>query len=172
MPQRETRTVVVGDPNAGGDSEHPGGEGEPHARHRPRAGEAASRRPRCALPLFLPRPPTGGGRVRARRQRRRSQDSRLPRGEETSPRTGDGLMDDLRSEIRSAFEREQAGHAPAAGLRSDVVEAITARSLPSRNFQWVAVVAAVLLGIVVVAGLMSTRLAHRASVPAATPNAS
>lgn len=81
-------------------------------------------------------------------------------------------MDDLRSEIRAAFEREQAGHAPAGAMRGQVIEAVVSRSRPSRNFQWVAVVAAVLLGIAVVAGLMSTRLAHRASVPAATPNAS
>jgi hypothetical protein len=81
-------------------------------------------------------------------------------------------MDDLRSEIRAAFEREQPGRAPAGAMRSDIVDAVTARSRPSRNFQWVAVVAAVILGILVVAGLMSTRFAHRASVPAATPNAS
>jgi hypothetical protein len=81
-------------------------------------------------------------------------------------------MDDLRSEIRAAFEREQAGRAPANAMRGQVVEAVVSRSRPSRNFQWVAVVAAALLGIAVVAGLMSTRLAHRASVPAATPNAS
>ena len=81
-------------------------------------------------------------------------------------------MDDLRSEIRAAFEREQAGHAPANAMRRDVVEAVAVRSRPVRNFQWVAVVAAVLLGLAVVAGLMSTRFAHRASVPAATPNAS
>jgi hypothetical protein len=80
-------------------------------------------------------------------------------------------MYDLRSEIRAAFEREQAGHAPAAARR-DVVEAVTARARPSRNFQWVAVVAAALLGLLVVAGLMSTRFAPHASVPATTPKAS
>jgi hypothetical protein len=78
-------------------------------------------------------------------------------------------MDDLRSEIRAAFEREQAGHAPANAMRSDIVDAVAAQGRPSRNFQWVAAVAAILLAILVVAGLMSTRLAPRASVPAATP---
>jgi len=78
-------------------------------------------------------------------------------------------MDDLRSEIRAAFEREQAGHAPANAMRSDIVDAVAAQGRPSRNFQWVAAVAAVLLAILVVAGLMSTRFAPRASVPAATP---
>ncbi|HEX2682056.1 MAG TPA: hypothetical protein VHQ03_12280, partial [Candidatus Dormibacteraeota bacterium] len=40
------------------------------------------------------------------------------------------------------------------------------------NRQWLAAAVAVLLTIAVVAGLMSTRLAHRASVPASTPKAS
>jgi hypothetical protein len=81
-------------------------------------------------------------------------------------------MDDLRSEIRAAFEREQAGHAPSGAMRGQVVEAVVSGSRPSRNFQWVAVVAAVLLGVAVVVGLMATRNAHRATAPAATPNAS
>ena len=81
-------------------------------------------------------------------------------------------MDDLRSEIRAAFEREQAGNAPANAMRSDIVDAVTAHGRPSRNFQWVAAVAAILLAILVVAGLMSTRFAPRASVPAATPKPS
>jgi hypothetical protein len=75
-------------------------------------------------------------------------------------------MDDLRSEIRAAFEREQAGHGPAGAMRGEIVDAVVSRSRPSRSFQWVAVVAALLLGIAVVAGLMSTRFAPRASVPA------
>ena len=81
-------------------------------------------------------------------------------------------MDDLRSEIRAAFEKEQAGHAPSGAMRGQVVEAVVSGSRPSRNFQWVAVVAAVLLGVAVVVGLMATRNAHRASVPATTPKAS
>jgi hypothetical protein len=80
-------------------------------------------------------------------------------------------MDDLRSEIRAAFEREQAGHAPASAMRSDIVDAVTAQPRASRNFQWVAAVAAILLAILVVAGLMSTRFAPRATGPAATPRA-
>jgi hypothetical protein len=82
-------------------------------------------------------------------------------------------MDDLRSEIRAAFEREQAGHAPSAALRSDIVAAAALRPQRERNLQWMAVAAALLLGILVVAGLLSTRLAQRASVvaPAATPGA-
>ena len=78
-------------------------------------------------------------------------------------------MDDLRSEIRAAFEREQAGHAPASAMRSDIVDAVAAQPRPSRNFQWVAAVAAILLAILVVVGLMSTRFAPRATAPAATP---
>ena len=81
-------------------------------------------------------------------------------------------MEKLRSEIRAAFEKEQAGHAPAPSLRHDVVEAAAAQSRPPRNLQWLAVAAAIILAILVVAGLMSTRFHPRASVPAATPNAS
>ena len=81
-------------------------------------------------------------------------------------------MDELRSEIRAAFEKEQAAHPPVAGLRHDMVEAVSARRRPASNLQWVAAVAAVILAALVVAGLMSTRFHPRASVPAATPNAS
>ncbi len=81
-------------------------------------------------------------------------------------------MDDLRSEIRAAFEREQAANPPAAGLRRQVVDTVSVRQGPAPNFQWVAVAAAVILGVLVVVGLMSTRFHPRAVVPAATPNAS
>jgi hypothetical protein len=81
-------------------------------------------------------------------------------------------MDQLRSEIRAAFEREQAAHPPVASLRRNVVEAVSARQRPAHNFQWVAVAAAVILGVLVVIGLMSTRFHPRAIAPAATPNAS
>ena len=80
-------------------------------------------------------------------------------------------MDEMRSEIRSAFEKEQAGHAPAAAMRHNIVDAVTAQPRSAANLQWLAVAAAVLLGILVVVGLMSTRFNHRASVPA-TPHAS
>src|SRR5450756_2887652 len=81
-------------------------------------------------------------------------------------------MDELRSEIRAAFEREQVAHPPVASLRRNVVDAVSARQRPASNFQWVAVAAAVILGVLVVIGLMSTRFHPRATVPAATPNAS
>jgi len=79
-------------------------------------------------------------------------------------------MEKLRSEIRAAFEKEQAAHPPITALRRNVVEAVTARQRPARNFEWVAIAAALVLGALVVVGLVSTRLAHRASlpVPAAT----
>lgn len=80
-------------------------------------------------------------------------------------------MDDLRSEIRLAFEKEQAAHPPAGSLRSKLTAAAATQSRPARNLQWIAVAVAAVLGILVVAGLMSTRLGHRASVPAATPPA-
>jgi hypothetical protein len=73
-------------------------------------------------------------------------------------------MEDLRAEIRAAFETEQAAHPPAAGLRHIVFNSVMAHP-PAPNLQWLAVVAAALLGILVVVGLMSTRFAHRGSVP-------
>jgi hypothetical protein len=83
-------------------------------------------------------------------------------------------MEELRPEIRAAFEKEQAAHPPMAAMRRNVVEAVTVQPRPARHLQWVAVAAAAILGILVVAGLMSTRLGHRAGapVPAATPKAS
>jgi hypothetical protein len=82
-------------------------------------------------------------------------------------------MEELRPEIRAAFDKDQAAHPPAAALRRNIVEAVAARPQRARNLQWVAVAAAAILAILVVAGLLSTRLAHRASapVPAATPKA-
>jgi hypothetical protein len=74
-------------------------------------------------------------------------------------------MEELRSEVRSAFDKEQAAHPPAAALRRNVVNAVTAHARPAPNLQWLAVAAAVLLGLAVVAGLMSSRLTHRATVP-------
>jgi hypothetical protein len=81
-------------------------------------------------------------------------------------------MDDLRSEIRAAFEREQRAHPPTSGLRDDIVDAVSMNTRRSPNLQWLAVAAAVILAALVVIGLMSTRFHPRASVPAATPNAS
>ncbi len=80
-------------------------------------------------------------------------------------------MEELRPEIRAAFEKEQTAHPPIAALRRNVVQAVTAQPRRAPNLQWLAVAAAIILGILVVAGLMSTRFAHRASVPA-NPKAS
>ena len=74
-------------------------------------------------------------------------------------------MDDLRSEIRAAFEKEQAAHPPGGGLRGNLVAAAATQSRPAPNLQWIAVAVAAVLGILVVAGLMSTRLGPRANVP-------
>jgi hypothetical protein len=78
-------------------------------------------------------------------------------------------MDDLRSEIRAAFQEEQEAHPPLGGLRSSLTAAASSHQHPAHNFQWVAIAVAALLGILVVAGLASTRLGPRASLPAATP---
>jgi hypothetical protein len=82
-------------------------------------------------------------------------------------------MEELRPEIQAAFEKEQAAYPPAAALRRNVIEAVSTHQRPSYNLQWVAVAAAAILAILVVAGLMSTRLGRRAGTPApaATPQA-
>lgn len=74
-------------------------------------------------------------------------------------------MDDLRSEIRAAFDKEQASNPPAAGLRLQILETVAMHPRRATNLQWVAAVMAVLLGLAIVAGLMSSRLAVRAPTP-------
>jgi hypothetical protein len=70
-------------------------------------------------------------------------------------------MDDMRTEIRAAFEREQAVHPVPGGMRSNLAAAAARQTQPARNLQWIAVAVAALLGILVVAGLMSTRVGNR-----------
>jgi hypothetical protein len=77
-------------------------------------------------------------------------------------------MDDLRSEIRAAFEKEQSAHPPIGGLQSSLTAAAAAQTQPARNLQWIAVAIAAVLGILVVAGLVSTRLGPRANMPGNT----
>ena len=74
-------------------------------------------------------------------------------------------MDDMRSEIRAAFEKEQAAHPPGGGLRTNLVSAAATQARPKPNLQWIAVAVAAVLGLLIVAGLMSTRLGPRANVP-------
>ncbi|MHB8612034.1 MAG: hypothetical protein ACYDAL_06345 [Candidatus Dormibacteraceae bacterium] len=81
-------------------------------------------------------------------------------------------MEELRSEIRAAFEKEQKAYPPVGGLREDVLHAVSAQPRRAPNLQWLAVAAAVILAALVVFGLMSTRFHPRAAVPGATPNAS
>jgi hypothetical protein len=82
-------------------------------------------------------------------------------------------MEELRSEIRAAFDKDQSAHPPAGSMRRNIVESVVTRRQHAPSLQWVAVAVAAILAILVVAGLMSTRLAHRAGVPvpAATPEA-
>jgi hypothetical protein len=74
-------------------------------------------------------------------------------------------MDDMRSEIRAAFDKEQAAHPPGGGLRTNLVSAAATQARPRPNVQWIAVAVAAVLGLLIVAGLMSTRLGPRANVP-------
>jgi len=83
-------------------------------------------------------------------------------------------MDDLRHEIRAAFETEQAAHPPGASLRPNLVRAAAAEPRRAPNFQWMAIAAAFLIAALVVVGLMSSRLNNRWAVnpPRATPTGS
>ncbi len=74
-------------------------------------------------------------------------------------------MNDLRLEIKEAFEKEQALNPPRPDLRRTVSATVAGQPRPAR-LQWVAVAAAVLIGALVVAGLLSTRLARQTAVPA------
>jgi len=83
-------------------------------------------------------------------------------------------MDDLRREIHAAFEKEQSAYPPVPTLRPNLVRA-AAEATPraQRNFQWLAVAAAIVLAALVVFGLMSSRLSNRGSVspPKSNPTA-
>jgi hypothetical protein len=81
-------------------------------------------------------------------------------------------MEELRPEMRAAFEKEQAAHPPPPALRRSVVASVATQPQRAPALQWATVAVAVLIGIAVVAGLMSSRLAaHRAPVPGSTPKA-
>jgi hypothetical protein len=75
-------------------------------------------------------------------------------------------MDDLRNEIRQAFQREQAANPPRAGLRRDVVAAATTRPRREANLQWLAAAAALLITALIIGSLVSSRIALRTQTPA------
>ena len=68
-------------------------------------------------------------------------------------------MDDLRSEIRDAFEKEQATFPPPGALRPSVAREAAVRRNPRPNLQWLAVAVAAVLAALLVISLMSSRLA-------------
>ncbi len=78
-------------------------------------------------------------------------------------------MDDLRFEIRAAFEKEQAANPPAAGLRTSTLAAVARQPLRAPNLEWLAVAAAILLGVLVIAGLMAQRLSQHGTTPVGGP---
>ena len=82
-------------------------------------------------------------------------------------------MNDLRNEIRAAFEREQREFPPAGNLRPVIVRSATTQHRRKQpNFQWLAVAAVVMITVLVVAGLMTSRLTNRGAVthPRSTPS--
>jgi hypothetical protein len=78
-------------------------------------------------------------------------------------------MDDLRNQIRAAFERQQAAHPPAANLRHTVVRSVAARPVRQANLQWLAVAAALMIAVLVVASLVASRLHLNAPVNSHKP---
>src|SRR5690349_1082004 len=75
-------------------------------------------------------------------------------------------MKDLRSEVRSAFEKEQAANPPASDLRRSIVAATLDRPRRGTNLQWVAVAAALLITALVIVSLLASRAALRTHAPA------
>ncbi len=79
-------------------------------------------------------------------------------------------MDDLRNDIRAAFEREQAKFPPVGDLRPRLVRDAAAQPRTRPNFQWLAVAAALMIGVLVVVGLMSSRATNRGTVAPPKPS--
>jgi Tol biopolymer transport system component len=75
-------------------------------------------------------------------------------------------VNDFRTEIRGAFEREQSAFPPPAALRAQVVAAVRSHARATapprlrvdRNLNWLMVTAAALLTIAIVAALLAVRL--------------
>ena len=78
-------------------------------------------------------------------------------------------MNDIRSEIREEFAREQAEFPPPIDLRPRFVAEAAAQPRTRLNLQWVAAVAAILIAALIVGALVSSRIGLRGSTPAATP---
>ena len=83
-------------------------------------------------------------------------------------------MQDMRSEIREAFEREQARNPAPSNLRDRIELRVVSRPRRPARLQWIAAAAAILIGALVVAGLSWSRLAHNVGQarPTALPSAS
>ena len=82
-------------------------------------------------------------------------------------------MKDLRSEVRSAFDKEQAASPPASDLRRSIVAATVDRPHHGSNLQWVAAAAALLITALVILSLLASRVALRSQAPAhSTPSPS
>lgn len=87
-------------------------------------------------------------------------------------------MQDLRSELRTAFDREQRAHPMTSGMRQRATLAAIAPQRRQTNLQWMAVVAAALIGAIVIVALMSSHVARNVgqvrpqASPVATPSAS
>jgi streptogramin lyase len=83
-------------------------------------------------------------------------------------------MKDLHSEIRAAFEKEQAAFPAHPALRQDVARVLAAiqsagdaARLPNRpKLEWLPAATAILIALAIVAGLVASRLGHRAPTPA------
>ena len=86
-------------------------------------------------------------------------------------------MQDLRSDISAAFDREQKAHPMTSDMRQRVTLTAIAPRRPQTNFQWVAVAAAALIGTTLIVALMSSHVARNVgqvqpqASPFATPSA-
>src|SRR5579872_869522 len=171
VPHHSARPMVVGAPAAACRTLRAGSGYRPPGR-QPRPVAAAAGRPPRPLSSLLSGPSAGRGWRSARPQRGRGKDTRLSSRQEIAPRPGDELMKDLRSEIRAAFEEDQAKNPPAPDLRQTIVRSATTQPAREARVQLIAVFAALVIAALVVAGLLSSRLTHN-NVPAratATPS--
>src|SRR5579864_4385354 len=172
VPHHSPRPMVVGASDAPCRIFRAGSRSRPPGREPRPVAPAAGRPPRPVSSL-LSRPSAGRGWRSARPQRGGGKDSRLSSRQEIAPGPGDELMKDLRSEIRAAFEEDQAKNPPAPGLRQTIVRSVNTQPAREARVQLIAVFAAVVIAALVVAGLLSSRLTHN-NVPArptASPSA-
>lgn len=83
-------------------------------------------------------------------------------------------MEDLRAQVRAGFERDQHANPMSAGMHERVARAALIPARRETSLQWAAVVAALLIGALLITALITSRVSHNVGLarPSATPAAS